>query len=94
MTRRLLYVASYDIAKPNRRRRVHSLVKRYATGGQKSAYECFLTHEERSELSKTCISLIDPAEDRFALLPVEMKSAPIVSGIAVLPTNPTFFYIG
>ena len=42
MSKRALYIATYDVADPTRLRKVHHVVKRFATGGQKSVFECFL----------------------------------------------------
>ena len=50
MKHRDLCIAAYDVADPKRLRAVLKRVKAHATGGQKSAYECFLTQAERQEL--------------------------------------------
>lgn len=47
MSNRDLYIAAYDISSARRLRAALKLVKGHATGGQKSAYECFLTPAER-----------------------------------------------
>ena len=94
MIRRLLYIASYDITQNTRRRKVHAAIKQFATGGQKSAYECYVSGKERNDLFRICVSLIDQTDDRFALLPVEMSSEPILCGTAVPPTDPEFYYVG
>jgi len=50
MKDRDLYLAAYDISAPDRLRAMLYAVKGYATGGQKSVYECFLSQGERQEL--------------------------------------------
>ena len=94
MSPRALYIAAYDISDPSRLRRVHKVVKTYATGGQKSVYECFLTPFERRALRRSLLSLIDQREDRFALLRVEERADPILHGIAVPAVDPHFYYLG
>lgn len=94
MTQRLLYIASYDITQNKRRRKVHAAIKQVATGGQKSAYECYVSDKERNDLFRICTSIVDQTDDRFALLPIEMTSEPILCGTAIAPIDPEFFYVG
>ena len=94
MRKRALYLAAYDIACPSRRRRVHDAVRAYASGGQKSVFECFLTPLERKALLVRTRKLIDEREDRFALLRVEERTAPVLLGIARPPVNPDLRYVG
>ena len=74
MTRRALYVLAYDVAKPSRLRKVHRTVKRFATGGQKSVFECLLTPAEREELLAEAGAIIDEDEDRLMLFRVEKRA--------------------
>ena len=94
MTKRALYIAAYDVAEPSRLRKVHHVVKRFATGGQKSVFECFLTSSEREELLAETRALIDEDEDRLALLRVEERTQPMLLGIATPAVDPDFFYVG
>ncbi len=94
MPARSLYIAAYDIAEPRRLRRVHLSVKAHATGGQKSAYECFLTPRERDGLIAEVRGIIDESEDRFAMLRVQERARPIIRGTATPPADPDFYYIG
>ncbi len=50
MTERNLFVVAYDVSDPSRLRKMLYIIKDYATGGQKSAYECYLSDVERNEL--------------------------------------------
>ena len=67
MSRRSLFIAAYDVASDSRRHQMHRAVKAYATGGQKSVFECFLTPMERQALWVRGRRLIDEREDRFAV---------------------------
>ena len=94
MTRRALYVVAYDIAKPSRLRKVRQTVKRFATGGQKSVFECFLTPSEREELLAEAGAIIDEEEDRLMLFRVEERAKPVLLGTATPAANPDFVYVG
>ena len=94
MSKRTLFIAAYDVANPARRRQLHRVVRKYATGGQKSVFECFLTPSERRALLVRARRLIDEREDRFALLRVEERAAPLLLGRATAPGNPRFVYMG
>lgn len=94
MPKRVLYVAAYDVADPGRLRRVHRVVRRFASSGQKSAFECFLNPSERRELLAETRPLLDEDEDRFALLRVEERSAPVLLGAATPADGSGFLYVG
>ncbi len=94
MTKRVLYIAAYDVSEPARLRKVHHVVKRFATGGQKSVFECFLTPSEREELLAGAREILNEDEDRMALLRIEPRARPILFGIAVPAADPDFFYVG
>ena len=94
MTKRVLYIAAYDVAEPARLRKIHHVIKRFATGGQKSVFECFLTPSEREELLAEAGALMDEGEDRLALLRVEERARPVLLGIATPAGDPDFFYVG
>ena len=94
MPKRALFIAAYDVADPKRLRKVHQVVKDYATGGQKSVFECFLTQAERDSLLSGACALLDPDEDRFALIRVEERARPLLHGIAVPAADPEFYYVG
>ena len=94
MAKRSLFIAAYDVADPARLRQVHHAVKKHATGGQKSVFECFLTPREQQALLARARRLIDEREDRFALLRVEERTAPVLLGRATQPVAPSFLYVG
>lgn len=94
MDNRKLYIAAYDVTEPSRLRRMLNVVKDYATGGQKSAYECFLSDAERRELINRVNVTIDAAQDRFACIRVRGSNRPKTLGIGVKPVDLDYFYIG
>jgi len=94
MPQRRLYLAAYDICDPKRLRKALAVMKQFATGGQKSVFECFLTEAEKERLVREMRDVIERREDRFFLIPVEMRSPVRVLGIAVPPEDPPFYYAG
>lgn len=94
MPERNLYLTAYDISAPKRLRRALYTVKGHATGGQKSAYECFLTEGERREVLNELGNILDERDDAIILLKLDTRSKMIPLGIAVLADDPDFFYVG
>lgn len=94
MKDRNLYLAAYDIADATRLRHALHAVKGYATGGQKSVFECFLSAGERGGLVEEVRGLLDAEEDCFILLRLDPRARVIALGMAVAPDDPPFFYHG
>ncbi len=94
MAKRTLYLAAYDITDPRRLRQALYTLKAYASGGQKSVFECFLTPLERQTLLNEITVILDLNEDRFMLLPLAHPDGIRVLGIAVKPEDPDYYYIG
>lgn len=94
MAERDLYLAAYDVADPKRLRASLELVKAYATGGQKSVYEIFLTIAEKGELLKDMAQVLEESEDSFLLLRLDPRSRVHTLGIAEEPSDPPYFYFG
>lgn len=92
--KRRLYLAAYDISSASRLRAALYLLKGFASGRQKSVFECFLTRAERHELVATINQIIDPDEDRFLLLPLGPAADIQTLGKAVAPVDQSYFYIG
>ena len=74
MPHRDLHLACYDVAEPRRLIAALKLARRYATGGQKSVHELFLTPAERDALVADMAELLVLAEDRFLLLRLDPRS--------------------
>lgn len=92
--KRRLYLAAYDIASASRLRAALYLLKGFASGRQKSVFECFLSNAERLELVETISAIIDPDEDRFLLLPLASADGVETLGRGVAPTDESYYYIG
>jgi len=93
MPHRDLHLACYDVAEPYRLSKALKLARRYATGGQKSAHELFLTPAERDTLVADMRALLDLATDRFLLLRLDPRSRVHTLGRAVQPVDPDYFYV-
>ena len=91
---RALYLIAYDVSDHSRLAKVHHYLKGYSTGGQKSAYECFLTEAELREVTRSLRHLIDDVEDRVHVFGMDGRSKTHTLGIAVQPKDPAFFYFG
>lgn len=94
MTHRHLFIAAYDIKDNKRLRKALKVVRAYATGGQKSVFECFLTPSEKSTLLADITDVIDEDEDRFFLLKLDERCSVMTLGKAVPPQDGSFYYIG
>ena len=94
MSQRQLYLAAYDISCNRRLRKALRVLRGYASGGQKSVFECFLTQAERAKLLEEIEDVINPDEDRFMLLKLVGAKHIRTLGKAVLPQDGSFFYVG
>jgi CRISPR-associated protein Cas2 len=91
---RHLYLAAYDIRDNRRRTGALKLLRAYATGGQKSVHEVWLTEAEKRSVLDDMTYLIDEETDRFFLLRLDTRSRTLVIGRAVAPADPDYFYVG
>lgn len=94
MPHRDLHLACYDVANPKRLVAALKLARQYATGGQKSAHEIFLTPAERDGLVADMRTLLVLDEDRFLLLRLDPRSKLYALGKAIAPSDPDYFYMG
>jgi CRISPR-associated protein Cas2 len=94
MSARDFFLAAYDVSDPRRRAVALELVRGYATGGQKSVHEVFLTSAERSELLHEMSLVLDEKQDRFLLLRLDPRSRCRVLGVAEAPSDGRYFYVG
>ncbi|MFZ1494442.1 MAG: CRISPR-associated endonuclease Cas2 [Candidatus Competibacter denitrificans] len=94
MSARALYLAAYDVTDPGRLQAALHVLKGYASGGQKSVFECFLAPRERLALLADIRGVLDSAEDRFLLLPLPDDQGIRTLGIAIKPSDPNFYYVG
>lgn len=91
---RKLYVVAYDVHQSTRLAAALRIVRGFASGGQKSAYECWLNDAERGELRERLSSVLDLTEDSVAFFPLEVRRPVSVLGRAVVPADPAYFYFG
>ncbi len=94
MSDRDFYLAAYDVCADRRLRAALDLVRGYATGGQKSVHEIFLTPAEKRVLVRDMNSILDPAEDRFFLLRLDPRARCYALGVATAPDDGSYFYVG
>jgi CRISPR-associated protein Cas2 len=94
MPARDLYLAAYDVSEPRRLKAALQLTRAYATGGQKSVHELWLTPAERQGLVEDMSVLLDLGTDRFLLLRLDPRSRVHTLGRAVAPSDPDYFYVG
>ncbi len=94
MKHRNLYIAAYDISNPTRLRAGLHVLKNYASGRQKSVFECFLSAGEKRTLLSEIGAVINPVEDRFFLLRLDARGKVRTLGKAVKPEDSAWFYVG
>lgn len=94
MSQRDLYLAAYDVSHDGRRSAALALVRGYATGGQKSVHEIFLTPAERRELLHAMSLILEEDDDRFILLRLDPRARNYALGVAAAPADPDYYYIG
>lgn len=91
---RQLCIAAYDIAAPRRLARARERVRGYATGGQKSVFECLLDAGEQAQMLADFDLLLDAAADSFLLLNLDARAKLMALGVAQPPRTGPFFYQG
>ena len=94
MHNRNFYLAAYDVAEPRRLAAALHIVRGYATGGQKSVHEIFLSPAERHELLHELSLILHETEDRFLLLRLDPRASYHAIGIGTTPADPSYFYVG
>ncbi|RMF80842.1 MAG: CRISPR-associated endonuclease Cas2 [Nitrospirae bacterium] len=94
MSTRKLYLVAYDISEPRRLARALEVCREYATGGQKSVHECWLTDAEKREILERLAAVIDEQEDRVHLFRLDPRMEVRAMGIGVKPEDGDFFFIG
>lgn len=93
MTRQL-YLVAYDVRDPKRLRRTHHVLKDFACGGQKSAFECYLSQIERNELIARTQQHMELAEDALLIIRLNAPDSVITLGKAVKPADEHYTYLG
>jgi len=91
---RKLYLAAYDIADPKRLQRALTVAKRFACGGQKSVFECWMTVDERRALLAGAQQVVHPMVDRFFLVRLDPRARTCLIGLAEPVVDARFLYHG
>lgn len=91
---RTLYLVAYDIREPRRLRKMLYLLKDYASGGQKSAFECYLTDGEKNELIEKARERMALQVDALLVMRLSGRQSIETLGKAVEPVDEIFTYIG
>lgn len=94
MSQRTLYIAAYDVSNARRLREALKVLKGFASGRQKSVFECFLTEAEKRDLLAAVRGVLDEVEDRFFLIRLDPRGKVRALGKAVKPVDPPWFYVG
>jgi CRISPR-associated protein Cas2 len=88
MPARRLVIAAYDIVAPRRLKRALKHCTGFATGGQKSVHECWVTPSEGRALRAGLEKICDPIADRWMVAEVGAKHAVITLGRARAASPP------
>lgn len=81
--RRSFYLVAYDVRDDQRLARIHAVVYALSCGGQKSAFECWLSRAEKRQLLARLTQLKAP-EDAVVLIRLNADQAVMRLGIAPL----------
>ncbi|MBB3106135.1 CRISPR-associated endonuclease Cas2 [Psychrobacter luti] len=65
--KQLLYLVGYDISDPKRQALLRYHVKSYSATGQKSAYECMLSLDNKQQLTEFALSKTHPGDAFFII---------------------------
>lgn len=87
---RSLHLLCYDVCDPRRLRRVFKLARAYRVAGQKSAFECWLTPDERRTLLIELERIIDHRVDRIHCFALDPRSRVRCFGRATSFAGPPF----
>ncbi len=88
MPHRRLVIAAYDITAARRLKRALKLCTTYASGGQKSVHECWVTGAERAALCKGLARICHPETDLWMVADLTPKRAVLNLGRGRPPAPP------
>ena len=94
MKQRNLYLITYDIRHSKRLRAALKATREFATGGQQSVHECWLTNAEHGDLIATLAMIIDDSVDSLLCIRLDPRQSVITLGRALSPNDGEFFYVG
>ena len=82
MSIRRFYLIAYDISDSGRQHQVHNILQGYATGSQKSLYECWLTETEWQDLRCRLPNLLQEGDRLHAVRLPETDQHAMLFGAA------------
>lgn len=82
MPERTPYIIAYDIGCPSRQRYARKLLRGYASGGQLSMFECWLTLAEFRYVLNVLTATLDPEMDRLHIFRLTQNTEPRLLGKA------------
>ena len=94
MSQRTLYLAAYDVSDEGRLKAALHCVRAFATGGQKSVHEVWLTFVEKGELIAMMSQILHPNADSFLLIQLDARQTVHTLGLGIPPSDPDWFYLG
>ncbi len=89
-----LCLVAYDVRSPKRLRKILHLVNDYASGGQKSVKECYLSRPDMQSLIKRALEILDRDHDSFMIIPLVNNNALYLLGKARMPLSSDYIYLG
>lgn len=89
---RNLYLAAYDIREAKRLQHMRHIVQDFASGGQKSVFECWLSQTEKQQLLQRSQQVM-LAEDAFLLVQISVKDTLYCLGAACPLADENFLYV-
>jgi CRISPR-associated protein Cas2 len=92
--KRSLHLVAYDVGDPSRLAATLDVVREFATGGQLSVHECFLSAGELATLRSALAGVVDVRHDAVLVAGISARHRPRVLGRARLPADPSFFFFG
>jgi|JI6StandDraft_1071083.scaffolds.fasta_scaffold641514_1 CRISPR-associated protein Cas2 len=89
--RRSFYLVAYDVRDDQRLARIYAVVYALSCGGQKSAFECWLSASEKHQLL-TALATLKAPEDAVVLIRLTADQAVMRLGVApALPTESMYW---
>ena len=92
--KRHLFLLCYDIREQSRLKKALQAVRHYATGGQKSVHECWMTTAERDRLIAELKQVVDLSEDVVLVIPLREDIRVMTFGKALAPVRSQWVYVG
>ena len=88
-----LYLVAYDISNNRVRNTALKACRQFATGGQKSLHECWLSEGEHGELLAALHQIINETSDRITLVRLDARQPVHALGRGTKPLDPALIVI-